>query len=95
MQDLSTKGNNADDAIKINVCHPATKEKYEAEMFTEAAKRVVWKNCNKACEVDEDRYKNFNREFYYNMPNEQKCLQSCYNMRMIQHFGIERASTTD
>ena len=64
-------------------------------LMAEAAKRVVFKNCLGACEVDMTRFKKFNRDFYYNMKDEQKCLQSCFNTRMIAHFGEERAKTTD
>ena len=61
----------------------------------EAARRVVFKNCLGACEVDMDRFKKFNKDFYYNMKSEQQCLQSCFNERMIQHFGEEKAKSTD
>ena len=93
--DLSTKGNSAEDALKINVVQPLSKEKYEASLLVEAAKRVVFKNCLEACEVDMARFSKFNRDFYYNMLDEQKCLQGCYNTRMAAHFGEETAKTTD
>ena len=42
-----------------------------------------------------ERFTKFNKDFYYNMLDEQKCLQKCFNTRMIAHFGEERAKTTD
>ena len=64
-------------------------------LMVESAKRVVFKNCLGACEVDTERFKYFNKDFYYNMKDEQKCLESCFNNRMIAHFGEQRAKTTD
>ena len=85
--ELSAKGNSAEDAMKINVCLPMSKEQYESTLLVEAARRVVFKNCLEACEVDMTRFKKFNKDFYYNMLDEQKCLQKCYNTRMVAHFG--------
>ena len=93
--DLSTKGSTAEDAIKINACNPLSKDRYEASILVESARRVVFKNCLAACEVDMTRFNKFNRDFYYNMLDEQKCLQGCFNSRMVAHFGEERALTTD
>lgn len=40
-----------------------------------------------ACELDDKTLPNFNRNFYYGMPQAQACLQDCYNTRMKLHFG--------
>ena len=39
------------------------------------------------CELDKKSLPNFNRQFYYGMPQAQVCLQDCYNTRMKLHFG--------
>jgi hypothetical protein len=60
---------------------------YESNLYKEAARRVVFANCMNACEIDPKELTNFNKNFYYNQPNEQTCLQDCYNTRMKLHFG--------
>ena len=42
--------------------------------MVESARRVVFKNCLGACEVNMERFTKFNKDFYYNMLDEQKCL---------------------
>ena len=72
--DLSYKAGSAEDAMRTKVCIFEGKEKYEAGLLKEAARRVVFKNCLEVCEVDMTRFSKFNKDFYYNMLGEQKCL---------------------
>ena len=93
--DLSTAGNSAEDAMRIHAVNHLSRDRYDASLLVDAARRVVFKNCLGACEVDMDRFSKFNKDFYYNMLDEQKCLQTCFNTRMVAHFGEDRAKTTD
>ena len=93
--DLSTSGNSAEDAMRIHAVNHLSRDRYDASLLVEASRRVVFKNCLAACEVDMDRFSKFNKDFYYNMLDEQKCLQTCFNTRMVAHFGEERAMATD
>ena len=47
------------------------------------------------CGLDNETLKNFNKNFYYNQPEAQECLQTCYNTRMNAHFGAEEAAKRD
>ena len=68
--DLSTAGNSAEDAIKINAVMPLSRERYNQSLLVEAARRVVCENCLGDCEVDMNRFSYFNKDFYYNMKDE-------------------------
>lgn len=64
--DLFTKGSSAEDNMKFNIIRTESQEVYEANMYKEAARRVVFKNCMNACEIDPKDLPNFNKNFYYN-----------------------------
>ena len=85
--DLINTGTSAEDQMKINAVRHESTEVYERNLYKEAARRVVFSNCMEACELDHKKLPNFNREFYYGMPEAQACLQGCYNTRMKLHFG--------
>ena len=48
---------------------------------------MVFANCMNTCELDKKSLPNFNRQFYYGMPQAQACLSDCYNTRIKLHFG--------
>ena len=85
--DLISKGINAEDNMKFSIIRHESQEALDANMYKESAKRVVFKNCMSACEIEQNDLPNFNKNFYYNQIREQKCLQDCYNTRMMIHFG--------
>lgn len=85
--ELFTQGSNAEENLRYQIIRTESKEVYEKNMYKEAARRVVFNNCMNACELDDKFVKNFNKNFYYNQPNEQHCLQDCFNTRMKLHFG--------
>ena len=93
--DISHKGISAEDAMRVVSIMPSSRDRYEAGLMVTAAREVVFKNCMEACEVDMTRFKAFNKDWYYNMLSEQKCVQGCFNTRMIAHFGEQTAKTTD
>lgn len=68
--DLYTQGTSSEDNMKYHVIRSETTEIYEKNMYKEAAKRVVFDNCMNACEIDKKTIPNFNKNFYYNQPNE-------------------------
>ena len=64
-----------------------SKDMHEKEMYLDAAKRVVFWNCMEKCELTSEQVPNFNANFYYNQIGEQKCLSTCFNAKMMLHFG--------
>ena len=90
--ELHSKGASAEDSMKFNVVFPLSRDRYDATLYKEAAKRVVFSNCMEACELDDEQLPNFNKKFYYTMYEAQKCLQTCYNDRMTAHFGATGAA---
>ena len=93
--DLHSSGASAEDELKWNVVFPLSKSQYEQSLYNDAATRVVFKNCMEKCELDNETVKNFNKKFYYEQPEAQECLQTCYNARMDAHFGAEEAIKRD
>ena len=85
--ELLSTGTSAEDQMKIHVVRQESQEVYEKNLYKEAARRVVFGNCMTACELDDKKVPNFNRDFYYGQPGAQACLQECYNARMNLHFG--------
>ena len=85
--DLYSTGTSAEDQMRINAIRYESEEVYQRNLYKEAAKRVVFANCMNNCELDKKSLPNFNRQFYYGMPQAQACLQDCYNTRMKLHFG--------
>ena len=59
--DLGYKANTSEEAMKVNVCYPDSRAKYEAGLLATAAKQVVFKNCLDVCEVDKTKFKAFNK----------------------------------
>jgi len=87
--DLFSTGTSAEDQMKINAIRMESTEVYERNLYKEAARRVVFSNCMDSCALDHKTLPNFNRNFYYEMPAAQHCLQDCYNTRMKLHFGSQ------
>ena len=73
--------------MKINAIRHESQEHFEKNLYKEATRHVVFSNCMTSCEIDAKALPNFNRAFYYGMPQAQSCLQDCYNTRMKLHFG--------
>ena len=72
--DLFHIGSSAEDQMKVNAVRLVTEERYEVNMYKDAAKRVVFHNCMSTCEIDPKAIPHFNRNFYYNQLREQSCL---------------------
>ena len=89
--DLYSTGTSAEDQMRINAIRYESEEVYQRNLYIEAATRVVFSNCMNTCELDKKSLPNFNRNFYYGMPQAQACLQDCYNTRMKLHFGASTA----
>ena len=85
--DLYSTGTSAEDQMRINAIRFESEEVYQKNLYKESARRVVFSNCMNTCELDKKSLPNFNRQFYYGMPQAQACLQDCYNTRMKLHFG--------
>ena len=87
----SAKGNTMEDEMKYNVRFTMSRDEYDRNLYCEAARRVVFRNCMNALELDDKSLPNFNRDFYYNKKPLQDQLQDCYNTRMSLHFGAKNA----
>ncbi len=85
--DLYSTGTIPEDQMKVIAVRHESDERYEANIYREAARRVVFQNCMTACEIEESAIPNFNRKFYFYQLKEQACLQDCFNTRMQLHFG--------
>ena len=77
--------------MKIAGIRYETQGEHEKNMYYDAAKRVVFRNCMNSCDISDEQLPNFNGNFYYNMVNEQKCLATCFNTKMNLHFGATTA----
>ena len=73
--------------LKISGVRLNSQDEHEKGMYHEAAKRVVFWRCMEHCEIDPTSMPNFNGKFYYTMHKEQNCLQTCFNAKMLLHFG--------
>ena len=93
--ELFSTGTSAEDQMRVNAVRFESTEIYEKNMYKEAARRVVFKNCMDQCELDDKSLPNFNRAFYYGMPAAQNCLQDCFNTRMTLHFGATTVQKED
>ena len=93
--DLHGKGASAEDSMKWQVISPLSKDRYDQSLYQEAARRVVFRNCMSKCELDDEKLPNFNKNFWYNMPEAQACLSDCVNTRMVLHFGCDNARKYD
>ena len=85
--DLYTNGASAEENMRFHVVRHESNEVLDKNIYKEAAKRVVFDNCLNVCGIDRKQLKNFTKAFYYTMPNEQHCIQDCWNTRMKLHFG--------
>ena len=56
----------AEDALKLAVTFPFSREAYDRSLYVESARRVVFKNCMEKCELAPEKVPNFNKNFYYN-----------------------------
>ena len=81
----------AEDAMRISAVRFESKDIHEKNMYFDAAKRVVFKNCMASCDISDEQVPNFNANFYYNQLGEQKCLSTCFNTKMDLHFGATTA----
>ena len=75
------------DQLRISGLRLDSQDKHEKGMYQEAAKKVVFWNCMSHCEISQKDVPNFNGKFYYTQHKEQNCLQTCYNAKMLLHFG--------
>ena len=74
VNDLYSSGTSAEDQMRINAIRHESEEVLQKNMYKEAARRVVFSNCMTTCELDHKSLPNFNRNFYYGMPQAQTCL---------------------
>ena len=74
-------------AMRISGVRHKTADQHDQAMFQDAAKRVVFHNCMASCDLSDEQVPNFNANFYHNHPEWQNCLQSCFNAKMMLHFG--------
>ena len=81
----------AEEAMRIGAVRIKSDEEHYKEMYYEAARRVVFKNCMESCGFPQDWIPNFNSNFYYNQLEEQEDLQKCFNTKMNLHFGESTA----
>ena len=86
-----TNGTTAEDQMKIHAVRLESEEIYERDLYREATRRVVFHNCMDECGLDNTKLKYFDSTFYYSMPEEQRCLQSCFNDRVALHLGVKAA----
>ena len=89
--DLHSKGASAEDSMKFQVCNPLSRDRYDASLYKEAARRVVFKNCMESCGLTGEDVPNFNKKFYYAQNEARACLGSCFNTRINAHFGATGA----
>ena len=78
---------NENEQMRIGALRWNTQDKHEKAMYNDAAKRVVFWNCMEKCELTSAEVPNFNANFYYNQLSEQKALTTCFNSKMMLHFG--------
>ena len=52
--------------MRIGAVRTTSKDAHERNMYFDAAKRVVFKNCMHSCKIQPDDIPNFNSNFYYN-----------------------------
>ena len=93
--DIHGRGGSAEEQMKWNVVPPFARDTYDQNLYKEAARRVVFKNCFAACELDEASIPHFNKQFYFEKPEAQACLQDCINTRMVLHMGAKNAEKFD
>ena len=77
----------AEESMKIGAVRYDSDDAHKSKMYYDAAKRVVFRNCMTSCDLSDEQVPNFNANFYFNMVDEQKCLQQCFNTKMNLHFG--------
>ena len=77
--------------MKFSVKFTMARDLYDRNIYIEAAKRVVFRNCMNQLELDDKSLPNFNRDFYYNKEELKQSLDLCYNSRMAAHFGVDNA----
>ena len=64
--DLHTAGTSAEDSIKYTVHFDMSRDEYDRSLYLDSVKRVIFKNCMTALDLDDKKLPNFNRNFYYN-----------------------------
>ena len=77
--------------MKFQVRMDYHRSEYDKMLYLDMAKRVIFRNCMEKVEVDDKSLPNFNKEFYYKREDLQESLQSCYNGRVLAHFGATKA----
>ena len=76
--DFYMSGTSAEDQMKLNAIKHEGVELTDKHLYQEAARRVIFSNCMTECELDPKKdVPNFNKNFYYNMPAAQHCLETC------------------
>ena len=50
--ELYSQGTSAEDNMKFSIIRHESQEVYEANLYKEAARRVVFSNCMNSCEID-------------------------------------------
>ena len=77
MNDETLEGNDLfgipssmEEAMRISGMRHHTQDSHEKEMYQDAARKVIFKNCMEACDIPKEAISNFNRNFYYNQLSE-------------------------
>ena len=81
--------------MRIGAVRSEGRDLHEKNMYFDAAKRVVFRNCMSSCDITDEQVPNFNGNFYFNQVSEQKCLGNCFNAKMDLHFGETVAEKED
>ena len=79
--------NNENEQMRISGLRWNSTDKHQKEQYQECAKRVLFYSCFSKCDLDDKPIRHFDSNWYYNMKEEQDCVQTCYNAKMMLHFG--------
>jgi uncharacterized protein YktA (UPF0223 family) len=93
--DTHGRGGSAEDNMKWAVVAPFARDKYDQNLYQEATRRVIFRNCFSKCELTHEEIPHFNKKFYFENPEAQHCLQDCHNTRMVLHMGEKNAKKYD
>ena len=61
---------NAEESMKIGAVRYESEDVHRSNMYYDAAKRVVFRNCMTSCDLTDEQVPNFNANFYFNMIDE-------------------------
>ena len=93
--DIHARGVTAEDSMRWNVMTPFDRDQYDQNLYKEATRRVIYKNCFGSCELTDEDVPHFNKRFYFEQKEAQACLQECINTRMVLHLGEKNAAKND